>query len=308
MNPDIAIPDRVTVRIPTPSGDEIDAWVYRPQGPGPHPAVVMAHGFAAVKAGGLAAFAERFSREGFTAIVFDYRQWGGSSGEPRDEVSVPHQRKDYRTVIDWAVADPDIDSTGIFVWGTSFSGMHAVEIAATDTRLRGAIAQNPLVDGLAAMTTVPPTRSLRLFAVGALDRLGSLLGRPPRYIPAGVAPGQFGAVANPVAFAGLEIIRPKDGSEWHNRVAARSLLGLAAHRPVRKAAEIGCPILLVVAEHDTIAPVGPALRVAERAPHAELFRSRGDHYDVYQGGQDYGRVIDAEVEFLHRHAQADTPQ
>jgi pimeloyl-ACP methyl ester carboxylesterase len=76
---------------------------------------------------------------------------------------------------------------------------------------------------------------------------------------------------------------------------------------VRKAAEISCPILLVVAEHDTIAPVGPALRVAERAANAELFRSRGDHYDVYEGGQDYDRVISAEVEFLHRHAQAPAP-
>jgi dienelactone hydrolase len=304
MNPDTATADRVTVRIPTASGDEIEAWVYRPEGKGPHPAVVMAHGFAAVKAGGLAAFAERFRREGFTAVVFDYRQWGGSSGQPRDEVSVPRQREDYRTVIDWTVADPDIDARRIFVWGTSFSGMHAIEIAATDARLRGAIAQNPLVDGLAAITMVPPTRSLRLFAVGALDRLGSLLDRPPRYIPAGVAPGEFGAVANAVAFAGLEIIRPKDGSEWHNRVAARSLLGLALHRPARKAAEIDCPILLVVAEHDTIAPIGPALRVAERAPKAELLRSRGDHYDVYERGADYDRVINAEVEFLHRHAEA----
>jgi fermentation-respiration switch protein FrsA (DUF1100 family) len=304
MNRDVATPDRVTVRIPTASGGEIEAWIYRPQGDGPHPAVVMAHGFAAVKAGGLEAFAERFQREGFTAVAFDYRQWGGSRGQPRDEVSVPRQREDYRTVIDWTVADPDIDAARIFVWGTSFSGMHSVEIAATDARLRGAIAQNPLVDGLAAITTVPPTRSLRLFAVGALDRLGSLLGRPPRYIPAGGAPGEFGAVANAVTFAGLEIIRPRDGSEWNNRVAARSLLGLAVHRPVRKAAEIGCPILLVVAEHDTIAPIGPALRVAERAPKAELFRSRGEHYDVYEGGADYDSVVNAEVEFLHRHAQA----
>jgi hypothetical protein len=85
--------------------------------------------------------------------------------------------------------------------------MHAVELAATDARLRGAIAQNPLVDGLAPITTVRPTRSLRLVAVGALERPGTLLGLPPRYIPAGVAPGEFGAVANPVAFAGLEIIR-----------------------------------------------------------------------------------------------------
>jgi pimeloyl-ACP methyl ester carboxylesterase len=150
--------------------------------------------------------------------------------------------------------------------GYSFSGLHAVENAATDTRLRGAIAQNPLVDGLAGTRMAEPIRLLHLFAVGVLDRLGALLGRPPRYVPAGVAAGQFGAVANAAAFAGLDIIRPRDGSEWHNRVAARSLLGIGAYRPVRKAADIRCPILLVVAENDTIAPVGPALRVAERAP------------------------------------------
>jgi uncharacterized protein len=118
-----------------------------------------------------------------------------------------------------------------------------------------------------------------------------------------IAGEDIAAVANTVAFAGLEIIRPQDGSEWHNRVAARSLLGLAAHRPVRKAAEIDCPILLVIAEHDTIAPAGPALRVAQRAPKAELLRSRGDHYDVYEGGKGYDRVINVEIEFLHRHAQ-----
>src|SRR6267154_348616 len=47
-------PARTTVRIPTASGDELEAWLYLPEGPGPHPAVVMAHGIGAIKAGGLA--------------------------------------------------------------------------------------------------------------------------------------------------------------------------------------------------------------------------------------------------------------
>jgi pimeloyl-ACP methyl ester carboxylesterase len=152
-----------------------------------------------------------------------------------------------------------------------------------------------------------PTRLLHLFAVGVLDRLGSLLGRRPRYVPAGVAAGQFGAVANAAAFAGLDIIRPRDGSEWNNRVAARSLLAIGAYRPVRKAADIRCPILLVVAQNDTIAPVGPALRVADRAPKAELFRSRGDHYGVYEGGEDFDRVVNVEIQFLHQHTRVPAP-
>jgi uncharacterized protein len=73
---------------------------------------------------------------------------------------------------------------------------------------------------------------------------------------------------------------------------------------VRKAAEIRCPILLVVAENDTIAPVSPVLRVAKHAPKAELFLSHGDHYDVYEGGEDYDDILRVEVEFLHRQARA----
>ena len=94
---------RITVRIPTASGDKIEAWVYRPEGNGPHPAVVMAHGIGGIKAGGLAPFAERFRDEGFAAIAFDYRNFGGSGGQPREVLSVPRQRADYSTVIGWAV-------------------------------------------------------------------------------------------------------------------------------------------------------------------------------------------------------------
>jgi dipeptidyl aminopeptidase/acylaminoacyl peptidase len=68
-----AAPSRTTVRIPTASGDELEAWLYLPKGDGPHPAVVMAHGIGGIKAGGLAPFAERFREEGFVAIAFDYR-------------------------------------------------------------------------------------------------------------------------------------------------------------------------------------------------------------------------------------------
>jgi dienelactone hydrolase len=295
-------PLRTTVRIPTTSGDELEAWIYHPKGEGPHPAVVLAHGLGAVKTGGLAPFANRFCREGFVAIVFDYRQWGGSSGQPRDVLSVPRQREDYGTVIGWAAANPGIDKNRIFAWGTSFAGMHIVSLAASDTRLAGAIAQCPLVDGLAGAAMVPLVQSLRLMGAALLDGIGSFFGLSPRYLPISVAPGKFGISATEDALYGKSLIQPNDSTTWHNRLAARSLLSISTHRPVRKAAAIRCPILLIVAEHDTMAPVGPALRVADRAPRAELHRSRGGHYDVYKGGMDYDNTLDLEVEFLRRHA------
>jgi uncharacterized protein len=263
----------------------------------------MAHGIGAIKAGGLEPFAERFCREGFAAIAFDYRQWGGSGGQPREELSVSREREDYGIVIGWAAAQPDIDAQRVFAWGTSFAGMHIVELAASDSRLAGALAQSPLVDGLAAAMLVPPLRGLRLFSLAVLDRIGAIFGRPPRYLPGAGAPGQLAVGATEDALFGQELMTPKDGTEWNNRVAARSLLSFSWRRPVRRAKAVRCPLLLVVPEQDTMAPVAPALRVAEQAPHAELYRSRGGHYDVYEGGADFENVLNIEVEFLRRHAR-----
>src|SRR5258705_3362493 len=95
---------RITVQIPTPSGDLIEAWVYVPEGSGPHPAVVMAHGIGAIKAGGLAPFAERFCEEGFVAIAFDYRNWGGSGGGTRVGLSGRRAPPEHSNVARWAVA------------------------------------------------------------------------------------------------------------------------------------------------------------------------------------------------------------
>ncbi len=40
---------RITVQIPTTSGDMIEAWIYLPEGSGPHPTVVMAHGIGGIR-------------------------------------------------------------------------------------------------------------------------------------------------------------------------------------------------------------------------------------------------------------------
>jgi hypothetical protein len=63
------------------------------------------------------------------------------------------------------------------------------------------------------------------------------------------------------------------------------------------------PLLLVVPEADSIAPVPAALKVARQAPRAELFRSAGGPYDVYEGGASFAEILRVELEFLRRHAK-----
>lgn len=293
--------DRRVIRIPAGRGEEIDAWLYLPDGPGPHPVVVMAHGIGGIKAAGLAPFAEHFSDAGFAALVFDYRHWGDSTGQPRQLLSIHQQLEDYRTALAWARAHEGFDSARMFVWGTSFAGMHIVELAASEPSLAGAIAQCPLVDGLAGVRNIPLARGLRLTAHAFSDLVGSALGQPPRYLSVSVPRGQFGVIATDDAMIGYMRLDPGDGS-WPNEITARSILNIAAHRPVRRARHVQCPLLMVVAEHDTMAPVKPALAVAVRSPQGELYRSRGGHYDVYAGGLDHDNVLLVETAFLRRRA------
>jgi uncharacterized protein len=296
---------RREIRIPAGRDDQLDAWVYVPDRPGPVPVVVMAHGIGGIKAGGLAPFAQRFAGNGFAAVVFDYRHWGESTGQPRQFLSIRRQLEDYRSALTWARIQDEFDASRMFVWGTSFAGMHIVELAASESGLAGAIAQCPLVDGLAGLTNIPLARGLRLTAHALADLAGSVLGRRPRYLPISVPPGQLGVIATDDAMVGMARLDPGDGS-WSNEITARSLLDVTLHRPVKHARNARCPLLMVVAEHDTMAPTGPALAAATNAPLGELYRSRGGHYDVYAGGLDHENVLRVETSFLQRHSEIPT--
>ncbi|SKG48220.1 alpha/beta hydrolase [Mycobacteroides abscessus] len=293
--------NRRQLRIPVHGNEELDAWVYVPDAAGPVPVVVMAHGIGGIKAAGLAPFAQHFADKGFGVVAFDYRHWGESTGEPRQFLSVSRQLQDYRSALAWARSQDEFDGARVFAWGTSFAGMHIVELAAGERGLAGAIAQCPLVDGLAGLTKIPPARALQLIRNALADLVGSIIGLSPRYLPLSVPKAQFGVIATDDAMVGLRRLHPEDGL-WPNEITARSLLDITVHRPVRRAGKARCPLLMVVAENDTMAPTGPALTVATRAPRGELYRSRGGHYDVYAGGIDHENVLRVETAFLQRHS------
>jgi len=179
-------PGRADVKITTPDGERIDAWLYRPDNP-VRGVLVMAMGIGGVKAAGtLPPFAEHFRSKGFASVVFDYRHWGDSSGSPRHLLLVGRQLEDYRTVLRWVRAHDELGHAPRFAWGTSFGGLHAVAAAASEPGLAGAIAQCPLVDGLAtARGGLDLRRGSRLTAYAVADLLRSRLGLGPVYIPLG---------------------------------------------------------------------------------------------------------------------------
>jgi hypothetical protein len=127
-------------------------------------------------------------------------------------------------------------------------------------------------------------------ASGLIDLLGSVLGRPPRYVPISVPDGVFGVLPAPDSLEGRAILSPVDGVNWPNRVTARSLLGIAFCRPSRRLGRAQCPVLMVVPDTDNAVPTGAAVRAA-KFPQVTVVRSRGGHYDVYSRGRDYEHVL-----------------
>src|SRR5260221_9185706 len=110
-------------------------------------AVVMAHGFSAVKEMSLDSFAEVFAAAGLSVLVFDNRNFGASGGEPRQEIDPWAQVRDYRHAITYASTLAEVDAARIGIWGSSYSGGHVLVVAAADRRVKAGVSQVPLCSG-----------------------------------------------------------------------------------------------------------------------------------------------------------------
>ena len=91
QNVEFAAEDNVTLR----------GWLFVPDGPGPHPAITMAHGYAGVKEHGLERFAQAFADAGFVVLLHDHRGFGASDGSPRHDVDPWRQIADWRRAISY---------------------------------------------------------------------------------------------------------------------------------------------------------------------------------------------------------------
>ncbi|HXV05697.1 MAG TPA: alpha/beta hydrolase [Solirubrobacterales bacterium] len=278
-------------------GERCAAWFY----PAPDEraaCVVIAHGFGGVREARLDAYAERFQAAGHAALVFDYRHFGSSSGDPRQLISIRRQLADWRAAVSSARSLDGVDPARIALWGTSYSGGHVLRIAAEDPRIAVAISQVPFMDGLATAKASGLRDALRLTAVGLRDAARAATRRRPYYLPIVGQPGELAAMTASGAEEGCRALFPPD-FPWCNEVAARVLLTTALYRPGRHASQVRCPLLVQVAESDAITPPAPAVRASQRAPKGELRSYPGDHFDLYFGDR-FERAVADQLDFLGR--------
>lgn len=279
-------------------GERLAAYVYRPDAAADAPCVVMGHGFTGTREDGLVGYAEAFRDAGFVVIVFDYRHFGDSTGEPRQLLDIARQLDDYRTVVSWARNLDGVDPARIVLWGTSYSGGHVLTLGAEDARLAAVIAQGPYADSIATMKCVTPRNMARFIVEAVRDQLGAWLGRPPRLVPAVGTPGTFAVITAPQYDSDFAAVVGPNG-KWRNEFAARLMFRFPFYRPGLEAKDITMPLLITVCEQDAITPAAPAVKAAQQAPRAELLRYPYRHFEIYL---DPGAKAD-QVAFLQRTVQ-----
>lgn len=293
---------RLDVSFPS-SGASCAAWLYLPEEPSPHPVIVMAHGLGGVREMRLDAFAERFCEAGYACLIFDYRYFGASEGEPRQLLDIASQQQDWLSAVSYARARHELDPEKVILWGSSFSGGHVIHTAVADGKIAAVIAQCPFTDGLASVFKVNPLTLLKLTLLGVADVVCSMFGSAPIQVKIAGSKGSAALMTSADAEFGYLGLVPAN-FPFNNHVAARFALNIAFYRPGKKTTKLSCPILFCICEADTVAPAGPTLHYARQATDAQIHICQEGHFDIYTG-EAFERVIEKEIAFLRHRVPGD---
>lgn len=277
----------------TSGGERCAAWWYEPATEPDGRAIVMANGFSLTRHDGLPGYAERFAAAGFAVLLFDHRNLGDSGGRLRQRFRASEQQEDWRNAIAYAAGRDEVEPGGIVLWGYSFAGGHALEVAAGRDDLAAVAVVSPLADGLRRALATPPRLSAWLLPRALAD----LAGRH-NLVPVTAPPGEHGAMTLPGEAAGFAAsVEP--GSPWRNEISPGVFVTVGTFRPVRRARRIAAPLWAALCERDVSVDAAAIERVAATAPRGELHRYPYDHFEPLRG-EAIDRIAADQLEFLAR--------
>ena len=279
---------RKDVEFKTEDNVTLRGWLYLSDAAkDPVPAIVMAHGYSAVKEMYLDKYAEVFVAAGLGVLVYDNRNFGASDGEPRQEIDPWAQVRDYRDTITFASSLPEIDDTRIGVWGSSYSGGHVLVVAAIDRRVKCVVSQVPLVTGLEnARRLVRADIWATVREMFSKDRAARYAGKPPAMIPVVTPPDKpFDpcALPTPDSWEWFTETQKLRAPSWKNEVTLRSVEMLHEYEPkVYIPAISPTPLLMIVGRTDHLTMVELALAAYEEALEPKkLVILEGGHFGAY---------------------------
>lgn len=283
-----------------PSGEETIAGdFYLPKANLKPAVIIMAHGFAGLRQFKLVQYAKRFAQAGYAVILFDYRYWGGSTGKPRELVSLSVQLEDWKTIIQYASNLKEIDKRRIVLWGTSLSGGYALSLAADLKNIQAVMVQVPYVDGAETAKHYPLPRYPEALKCSSQDYMGSKMGLAATTLPV-VDQYKLCFLPTSDSYYGYHSIVNPD-YYWSGEVPARVFFSLMRYRPIQFVRKINIPVLFIAAKQDSLVPLASSREAATNiAPFVQYHEWEMKHFDVYHGTW-FEKAITTQLEFLHQH-------
>lgn len=266
-------------------GIKCRGWHYTPEATSTQQfaTIVMAHGFSAVKEMRLDRFAEAFAEAGFASLVFDYRGFGASDGQPRQDIDPLAQIADYRNAISYARSLPETDRDRIGVWGSSYSGGHVLMVAALDRRVKAVVSQVPLIDAWDSLADMLGNEARDAMVQQLIDeRERVYAGGEAMMMPVVGQEGSPAALPGDEAWDWFQMMA-KLAPTWKNEITLLSMQRLLEYSPARFIDRIApTPLLLLAAEKDFL-PIDTVLHAFERAGEPKrLVRIPAGHFAPYE--------------------------
>lgn len=280
--------------------------LFTPDNEGPTPGMVMAPGFSVTSRFPVfERYAEALAEVGLTTLLFDYRGFGLSEGEPRHEVNGWEQARDYRAAIEFLRSLTHVDGNRVGVWGVSTSCSVAAVVAAIDPSIAAVVLQVPAI-GDALSPADPDSRvfsaireTVTATDLASLDR--TIVGPLPVVSADQLSSPSF--VTTITAFRWFIENGALFGTGWSNQATFARLATTASFDAQVCIPHISVPLLMIVAHEDEENDADLSLAVFGTANEPkQLMMVDGGHFGVlYPDTAEFTASVIAQQAFLREH-------
>ncbi|WP_281612586.1 alpha/beta fold hydrolase [Flammeovirga sp. SubArs3] len=104
-----------------------------------YPAIISVGSWTTVKEQMAGLYAEKFAEQGFITLAFDFRNYGGSEGEPRFWENPTMKVEDIKNAVTYLQSLPEVDSNKIGAFAVCAGSMYTLMAASEDDRIKAVV-------------------------------------------------------------------------------------------------------------------------------------------------------------------------
>jgi hypothetical protein len=267
----------------TSEGDKLSGILYLPADSKKGekmPALVVTGSWTTVKEQMAGTYAKKLASEGFAALVFDFRGYGQSGGEPRQYESPRRKIQDIKNAVAFLQTLPMVDPDRIGGLGICASSGYMAWAAAEDNQIKALAAIAPWLHDAELVKHVYGGES------GVSGKIAAGNAAKEKYERTGVndmVPACSATEREAAMFGPFEYyLNPSRGAipQWKNQFAVMSWPEWLEFNPIMKASSIAVPTLFVHSENAAI-PDGAKKFHGRIAFPKDFYWMQGTQFDFY---------------------------